>query len=113
MHACVKERERDSKHARAQEWDKSWGVYLLFRSLMYICMYIYIPSQVCCLTQVLLMVHTAGECEGDATTRFDIDGMQAASAPWIRSLLAQIISKNIALAANQGDISRDVVVSVT
>ena len=59
------------------------------------------------------MVHTAGECEGDATTMFNIDGMQAASAPWIRSLIAHIISKNIALAANQGDIHRDVVVSVT
>jgi len=59
------------------------------------------------------MAHTAGECEGDATTMLDIDGMQAASAPWIRSLIAQIISKNIALAANQGDTRRDVVVSVT
>jgi len=59
------------------------------------------------------MVHTAGECEGDAITRFDIDVMQAASAPWIRRLLARIVSKNIALVANQGDKRRDVVVSVT
>jgi len=82
-------------------------------SLSFVCVTVYFPSRVCCLTQVLLMVHTAGECEGDATTRFDIDVMQVASEPWIRRLLAKILPQNIALAANQGGKRRDVVVSVT
>ena len=85
----------------------------LTTSLSFVCVTVCFPSRVCCLTHVLLMVHTAGECEGDATTRFDIDVMQAASATRIRRLLAKILSKNIALAANQGDRRRDVVVSVT
>ena len=39
--------------------------------------------------------------------------MQAASAPWIRELIAKIISSYIALAVNQGGRKRDVTVSVT
>jgi len=43
----------------------------------------------------------------------DIDAMQAESAPWIRKLIAQIISSNIAQAVNKGGRKRDVRVSVT
>jgi len=60
-----------------------------------------------------LTLHTAGVCEGDPITKFDIDVMYARSAPWIRLGLARIISKNNELVANQGGKKRDVVVSVT
>ena len=78
-----------------------------------VCVPVYFPCRVCCLTHFLLMMHTAGQCEGHASTTIDIDAMQAASAPWIRKLIATIISTNIALAANQGGRKRDVAVSVT
>jgi len=60
-----------------------------------------------------MMMYTAGQCEGPASIMIDIDAMQAESAPWIRKLIAQIISSNIAQAVNKGGRKRDVRVSVT
>jgi len=59
------------------------------------------------------MMRTAGECEGETKTNFNIDEMQAASPLWIRQLLAKVISKNIELAVNQGGKQRKVAVSAT
>jgi len=78
----------------------------------FVCAYVCL-SRVFGLTHVLLMMRTAGECEGETKTNFNIDEMQAASPLWIRQLLAKVISKNIELAVNQGGKQRKVAVSAT
>ena len=64
----------------------------------YVCVPECYPCRVCSVTRFLLMMYTAGQCEGPASIMIDIDAIQAESAPWIRKLIAQIISSNIARA---------------
>jgi len=82
-------------------------------SLLCVWVHVCLPSREFHRTHVLLMVCTAGVCEGDSQTGFDIDSMQAAATVWIQRLLAKLISKNIALAANQGGRQRVVAVRAT